>query len=236
MSKNEPQDISSALDSCLLLIDEQGISLEDCLERFPQHREQLQRLLPVALRIGRGRALSAPEELRISLAARLEGLRDVHLQNSPGFFVTNLAALRSIFRNRNPNPQRRAWMIPALVSFLVVAVLSMSGLVVSADAAGPGDLLFGLDTAIEDVRLSLTRDDEKKAELRVEFATERLEELKIEIEGDGDRQLVEQALAEFDKALAEIEALLGELSQEQRSAFEEALAQLMASEQDLIAF
>ncbi|GMR10866.1 MAG: hypothetical protein BMS9Abin28_1690 [Anaerolineae bacterium] len=236
MSRDEPQDINSALDSCLLLIDEQGISLEDCLERFPQHREELQRLLPVALRIGRGRALSASEELRLNLAARLEGLRDLHRQSSPGFLVTNLIALRSIFRNRNPKPQRRAMMIPALVTFLVVAVLSMSGLVASADAAGPGDFLFGLDTAIEDVRLSFTRDEEKEAALRVEFATERLEELRIEVEGEGDRQLVEQALAEFDEALAEIEALLGELSQDQRAAFEQALAQLMASEQSLFDF
>ena len=127
-------------------------------------------------------------------------------------------------------------MIPALISFLVVAVLSMGGLVASADAAGPGDFLFGLDTAIEDLRLSLTRDDEKKAELRLEFATERLEELKIEIEGEGDRQLIEQAITMFEEALAAIEGLLDELSLEQRAAFEQALAQLMASGQDLIEF
>ena len=53
-------------------------------------------------------------------------------------------------------------MIPALVTFLIVTVLSMSGLVASADAAGPGDFLFGLDTAIEDVRLSFTNDEEKR--------------------------------------------------------------------------
>ena len=127
-------------------------------------------------------------------------------------------------------------MIPALISFLVVAVLSMSGLVASADAAGPGDFLFGLDTAIEDVRLSLTRDEGKKAELRLEFATERLGELKIEIEGEGDGRFIAQAITAFEEALAAIEGLLDELSLEQRAAFEQALAQLMASEQDLIEF
>ena len=127
-------------------------------------------------------------------------------------------------------------MIPALISFLVVAVLSMSGLVASADAAGPGDFLFGLDTAIEDVRLSLTRDEGKKAELRLEFATERLGELKIEIEGEGDGRFIAQAITAFEEALAAIEGLLDELSLEQRAAFEQALAQLMASGQDLIEF
>lgn len=234
MGKSDPQDLESVLDFCLSLIDEQGVSLEECLKRFPQYQEELQRLMPAALRLRSARVLTASDELRGRLDTRLDGLRNIHRQTFRGALVTNLAALRSIFRRQNRKPQRRAWMIPALISFLVVAVLSMSGLVASADAAGPGDFLFGLDTAIEDLRLSLTRDDEKKAELRLEFATERLEELQIEIEGDG--QFIAQAIAAFEEALAAIEGLLDELSLEQRAAFEQALAQLMASEQDLIEF
>ena len=236
MSKSDPKDLESVLDFCLSLIDEQGLSLEECLKRFPQYQEELQRLMPAALRLRSGRALVASDELRGSLDARLKGLRNIRRQTFRGSLVTNIVALRSIFRRQNRKPQRRAWMIPALISFLVVAVLSMSGLVASADAAGPGDFLFGLDTAIEYLRLSLTRDDEKKAELRLEFATERLEELKIEIEGEGDGQFIAQAIAAFEEALAAIEGLLDELSLEQRAAFEQALAQLMASEQDLIEF
>ncbi|MCH7610823.1 MAG: hypothetical protein IIB10_09105 [Chloroflexi bacterium] len=236
MSKSDPKDLESVLDICLSLIDEQGLSLEECLKRFPQYQEELQRLMPGALRLRSGRALVASDELRGSLDARLKGLRNIRRQTFRGSLVTNIAALRSIFRRQNPKPQRRAWMIPALISFLVVAVLSMSGLVASADAAGPGDFLFGLDTAIEDVRLSLTRDEGKKAELRLEFATERLGELKIEIEGEGDGRFIAQAITAFEEALAAIEGLLDELSLEQRAAFEQALAQLMASEQDLIEF
>ena len=236
MSKSDPKDLESVLDFCLSLIDEQGVSLEDCLKRFPQYQEELQRLMPGALRLRSGRALVASDELRGSLDARLKGLRNIRRQTFRGSLVTNIAALRSIFRRQNPKPQRTAWMIPALISFLVVAVLSMSGLVASADAAGPGDFLFGLDTAIEDVRLSLTRDEGKKAELRLEFATERLGELKIEIEGEGDGRFIAQAITAFEEALAAIEGLLDELSLEQRAAFEQALAQLMASEQDLIEF
>ena len=236
MGRSDPQDLESVLDFCLSLIDEQGVSLEDCLKRFPQYQEELQRLMPAALRLRSGRALVASDELRGSLDARLKGLRNIRRQTFRGSLVTNIAALRSIFRRQNPKPQRRAWMIPALISFLVVAVLSMSGLVASADAAGPGDFLFGLDTAIEDVRLSLTRDEGKKAELRLEFATERLGELKIEIEGEGDGRFIAQAITAFEEALAAIEGLLDELSLEQRAAFEQALAQLMASGQDLIEF
>ena len=234
MSKDASQDINSALEAGLVLIQEEGLGLEECLERFPDHREQLSRLLPVALHLREGRSLTASDGLRISLAARLKGLPQVDYQNTPGFLVTNLAALRSIFRK--PNPQRRALMIPALVTFLIVTVLSMSGLVASADAAGPGDFLFGLDTAIEDVRLSFTNDEEKETELHIEFATERLEELKIEIEGEGNPQDIERALLEFEEAMATLEALFGELTPEQREAFDEAVAFLIASKQDLKEF
>jgi hypothetical protein len=236
MSKDELQDLDAALEACLTLIDEQGFSLDRCLERFPQYQEDLGRLLPVALNLRGGRSLTASDALRSRLAVQLEGMAHADNQNSPGFLVTNLAALRSIFRNWNPVPQRRAWMIPALVTFLIVVVVSMGGLVAGADAAGPGDLLFGLDTAIEDVRLSFTNDDEKEVELLIEFATERLEELKIEIEGEGDQQDIEAAFLEFEEALATIEALLGGLTPEQRAAFEEALALLIALKPDLTEF
>ncbi|MFQ5942702.1 MAG: DUF5667 domain-containing protein [Anaerolineales bacterium] len=127
-------------------------------------------------------------------------------------------------------------MIPALVTFLVVAILSLGGLVAGADAAGPGDLLFGLDTTIENVRLSLTNDEEKEAELHVEFATERLEELKIEIEAEGNGHHIDEALLEFEEALAAIEALLGELTPEQRAELDAAIALLRASSQELTEF
>ena len=124
-------------------------------------------------------------------------------------------------------------MIPALITFAMVFIFSMGGLVASADAASPGDLLFGLDTAIEDARLSFANDEEKEVELHIEFATERLEELKSKIEGEGDQQDIEAAQLEFKEALAALEALLGGLTPEQRAAFEDAFAALIASRSDL---
>ncbi len=229
MSKDEMPDFDTVLESCLALIGEQGLSLDDCLARFPQNREELRRLLPVAIRLREGRSLTASDSLRTSLAVRLQGMSAAQNENSSGIVVTYLAALRSIFRNRNSIPQRRALMIPALVTFLIVTVISMGGLVAGADAAGPGDLLFGLDTAIEDARLSFTDDEQKETELHIEFATERLEELKIEIEGEANPQDIEQALAA-------IQALLDELPPEQQAALEEALAVLLAVAPDFDEF
>ncbi len=41
--------LSRALAECLEAIQEDGGSLDECLERFPQHREELRPLLEVAL-------------------------------------------------------------------------------------------------------------------------------------------------------------------------------------------
>ena len=65
----------------------------------------------------------------------------------------------------------------ALASLLVVSFLTGST-IVAADSAKPGDLLFPVDIAIENVRIIIAV-NEKKDELRIKFAGERLGEAKI---------------------------------------------------------
>ncbi len=73
--------------------------------------------------------------------------------------------------------------------FIALAVLvGAGGTVAVADNAHPGNTLFGIDRAVENARLSLSA-DEKKNELRIRFAEERLEEvkeLKVEKEKEDD--------------------------------------------------
>ncbi len=64
-------------------------------------------------------------------------------------------------------------MIPLIVAIAVL--LSAGGTVAASDGARPGDLLFPVDRAVEDMRLSLASEKDK-ADLRVKFADERLHE------------------------------------------------------------
>lgn len=66
-------------------------------------------------------------------------------------------------------------MFTSLIVALVLA-LGVGGTVVTADNAGPGDALFGVDQAIEHLRIRLAG-EEKKNELRIRFADERVKEL-----------------------------------------------------------
>lgn len=67
---------------------------------------------------------------------------------------------------------------PMLASIIVALALALGvgGTVVTADNAGPGDLLFGVDQAVEKVRISLAG-PEKKNDLRIQFAGERMKEV-----------------------------------------------------------
>lgn len=67
-------------------------------------------------------------------------------------------------------------MIGALIALLILG--GGGGVVAASNTSIPGDALFGIDTAVEKVRLNLTTDENKKNELRVKFAEERISEAK----------------------------------------------------------
>ena len=73
---------------------------------------------------------------------------------------------------------RRFKMVNALVAamVLIAALAGGGGVVYAADAAGPGDLLYEIDRAIESVQLRLTNDTWQRVELLLSFAEERLGE------------------------------------------------------------
>ena len=66
-------------------------------------------------------------------------------------------------------------MLAVLIALLMVLVAS--GMLVSAaDAAVPGDWMYGVDRAMDGLRLSLTVDPKQKAQIERQLAQERLRE------------------------------------------------------------
>ncbi len=66
----------------------------------------------------------------------------------------------------------------------IVLMLGVGGTAAASESARPGDLLFPIDQAIEDVRLALATSDEAEARLKIVFAEERLAELRSLLEED----------------------------------------------------
>ena len=67
------------------------------------------------------------------------------------------------------------FMFKSIITVLIL-VVGLGGTVALADNSVPGDPLFGIDRAVESLRLSLAS-NEKKNELRIAFADERVKEI-----------------------------------------------------------
>ena len=68
-------------------------------------------------------------------------------------------------------------MIGALIALMVI--LGGGGAVAASNSAVPGDSLYGLDLAVEKAKLNFVTSAEKKDELRVKFADERVSEARM---------------------------------------------------------
>lgn len=70
------------------------------------------------------------------------------------------------------------------VALSLVVILGGAGVVAASNSSAPGDVLFGLDKALEKIELSLAN-EAKKGELKVRFAEERLKEAEKVIKESG---------------------------------------------------
>ena len=104
-----------------------------------------------------------------------------------------------------------------VVAIVLIAVLAFGGVgtVAAADNAKPGDILYPIDTGVENLRLSLSTNLENEVGLRTEFAAERITE-------------VQQLLQERDVDPQGLNVALVNLT-----AHKAAVAQLVAQEQEL---
>ena len=86
---------------------------------------------------------------------------------------------------------------------LVTAVGVAAGMLVgAANAAAPGDALYGLDRGVESLQLELTIDTQSLQDLQAQLAQERLEEVQ-DLAQRGDQLHLDQALQELERALLE---------------------------------
>jgi predicted small metal-binding protein len=66
----------------------------------------------------------------------------------------------------------------------LVLMFGVGGTVYASNEARPGDLLFPIDQAIEEIRLAVVGNDDDRARLQIQFAEERLAELRSILEED----------------------------------------------------
>lgn len=189
--------LDSILEECLRKIEQQGWTVESCLARYPAQRAELEPLLRAALLLRQARVHVRPSEVfRAQSAARLR------------------ARLHAVRRSPQARPARpafggmRLWRLAAAGLLVIALALASGGLAYAADGAAPGDPLYVLDRALEQAQLRFTVRSAHAVQLRLRFASERLDEA-AQLVAAGDAAHVQQALADYAALIASVRQTAG---------------------------
>jgi uncharacterized membrane protein YgcG len=199
--------ISKVLDHCVQQIEQGMATTEDCLARYPAHRTELAELLPLALNLRRAPRIELPTDV-------VRAGRGLLLESLPPRPLPPRRSLLSGFRpgTHSYRKARRFTMAWALVIAAVVSLAAGGGVAYAADAAVPGDPLYGVDLAMEQVRLNLTNDPEAIFDYQLNRADERIGEAK-KLAAAGDTENLSQALTGYSEAFAGAAKQAGRLAE-----------------------
>ncbi len=179
------------LANCIDTVRSGHSTIEECLQQYPALRDELRPLLETALQIRTdGGPLSA--ESRARIRARL--LAAMHDPNGVGQRAPPRQAPRPFFAFR---------LAPALGAGLLALAVAGGGTVFAAQRSLPGDALYRVKTASENVQLALTFDHHDKADLRLRLAGRRVNEIASQA-NRGDAPLTssaERVAEQLDRAL-----------------------------------
>ena len=160
---------SEILDDCIGRL-RQGESLEACLARYPQQRQDLEPLLRVAAQLHQAPRPRLSMVSRGLMRERLHGVLDDQRARSQRSLWNRLFPLRM----RAP-----AFVLAVFLAMVLVA----AGLTTAATDSLPGDTFYAVKRAQEDVLLALTRSSASRARLRLS----RLETRLVEMEALGSQ-------------------------------------------------
>ena len=183
------------LDECLSQIQAGKASVSDCLEAYPEHQDFLKPHLMIAFQM---RDLLAPpqpsegyiEQSKIRLLNRIRAQQPKHT------------------RPKNEKARRRSWVMrPAFATIALaiafIGIVSGVGVASASASALPGDALYNVKLGIEETRLAFSLDPASDAELLIQFASTRLEEVSALSETSRDDD-VELALLGYEETISRL--------------------------------
>jgi len=183
-----------------------GESLEDCLLRYPEQADELEPLL---------RIVSGTHEATHSVEPR------------PDFKAQLRYQIQSRIAEKNRKSRDRymtvgwlpRWATMTMVSLLILVFAAGSVYAVSADTV-PGDLLYPVKRAGEQVQLFFTFSNQGKAELHAMFASRRVEEIET-VAPEADSATVDKLSADFESNMQKVGELAAIIAEEDENAEEE---------------
>ena len=178
------KEFNNILDDCIERLLVRGETLQQCLESYPEHAAELEPLLQMAL--AANEAVAVQPDPQFKARARYE--LNVLLQQAK-------SKRRTHFLSWRPR-----WAV-ATAALLVVVLLTGGSTALAADQIMPGNPLYPVKLATEQVGLTFTISDIGKAELYATLADRRVDELDYII-SKGKHQWVEPTTKRLNRHLS----------------------------------
>jgi len=192
------EEFDDILDQCLFNIRLGKGTVESSLARYPQYAERLRPILRVVARVQPLPLSPLNPDRRAQAKARLLERAD-QLASQHKRVVTKGSI------------SRPGWLRLMPAAVVLVMICSFVGLGVTAAAADslPGDILYPIKRASEQVTSALTSAADQP-EMHIQFAQRRLGEFEaLSARGDFNEDLVTEASAEISEALSEVKQSSG---------------------------
>ncbi len=202
---NNKEDI---LECCLAAMQQQGNTVEECLAPYPAHHEKLEPLLRLAVRLNSAGSLQASQQFQSAAPLRLH--MQITGQLQPRQDGTPLQVSSSgprIRRNARQYPfkasprlgkMRLAQVFVGLL--LVLLIISGVGTAAASAQTLPGDFLYPIKRAQENLQLTITLNGASQVRLRMEFANRRINEATVLIQ-ENRSSAIDQALVDYNNQI-----------------------------------
>ncbi|MFC1943068.1 DUF5667 domain-containing protein [Chloroflexota bacterium] len=175
----------NVLDECLGRLLVKGETVEQCLQSFPEHADELKPLLETALVVKEASAIQPRPELRDK--ARYQ-------------FYSALQGMKPK-KSRLVFGWQPLWA--TVVAIVLVFLLAGGGTVAAAAGSMPDEPLYTVKLATEQARLVLTPSSLGKAELYAKLADRRVLEI-VRMAGEGKPEQIERTARRLDAYLTRI--------------------------------
>jgi hypothetical protein len=195
--------IEDILTGCIDDVRSSKTTIDECLARYPELRQELEPLLKTALSINKPPAYHLESAYKQSARANL--LRQIR---PPKRSKVNLADIISL-----GIPRQLAGVRAAAATLVIVIVISMvgGGTAFASQSTAPGDVLYTVKISTENFRLLAAGNAQAKAELGIEFASRRMEELSL-VAGNSEVN-AQEALSRYrhtvDAAIRQLQGIKG---------------------------
>jgi len=169
-------------------------SIEDCLDRYPSMREQLEPLLRIALEIREPPDVKPSPSFKVR--ARVQLMDQIHGRQA----VTKWPWFRYNDQVK-PIPYRRRFSMASVILVIVLTLSALGGgTAYAAQDSLPGDALYPVKLGTEQLRMMLPGDDVVKAQRALSFAERRVGEMEALAE-KGRPQDLDLAVEKYGYAL-----------------------------------